>query len=105
MLINVRTAVERPSQTLTGQVQATLRYRLARYSDAVARVEVHVSEPALDSRRIGKRCMIEIQPRGLTPVAVAQDGLTFEQALAGAVARSVRALDRLLSKLDKERNL
>jgi hypothetical protein len=103
MLINVRTVAERAPRTLTGRVQATLRYRLARFSGAVARIEVHVSEPALDARRIGTRCRIEIQPRGLAPVAVAQDGLTFEQALAGAAAKSVRLLDRLLSKLGPDR--
>ena len=103
MLISVRTATDRASRTLTGRVQATLRYRLARFSGAVARIEVHVSEPAWDARRTGTRCRIKIQPRGLAPVAVAEDGLTFEQALAGAAAKSVGLLDRLLSKFGHDR--
>ncbi len=102
MLISVEAASRRDRERLSGKVEATLRYRLARFAKAVARVDVRVSSSAADAP-LGSRCTLEIQPRGCEPVAVAHEGLMFEHALAGATAKGVAALEQVVGKTPSSR--
>lgn len=95
MLVLVNTeASHRATRRLVGRVEATLRYRLARFSKRLARVEVRISDANSASSATAKRCMIQATPEGLAPVSVAEQGLILELALAGAAAKTVTALER-----------
>jgi hypothetical protein len=103
IIVNTDTSSRAP-QRLSARVEATLRYRLACFSKRVAHVEVHISDPAQKRDAGEKRCTIQARPEGLAPIAVAEKALTFEQALAGAAAKTVAALERALAPLGSGRS-
>ncbi len=104
MLIIVNTDATRPAkQRLIGRIEATLRYRLARFSTRLARVEVRVSGLAVAGRDRGQCCKIEARANGIAPIAVEAEALTFEQALAGAASKALVALDQTIRTLGRPR--
>ena len=104
MLIQVNTdKATSGREPMIRQVEATLRYRLARFSERLTRIEVHIGDVAGRPGGDEKSCTIEARPPGLAPVAVADRALTFEQALAGAASKAVVALERTLGKLSSRK--
>jgi hypothetical protein len=43
--------------------------------------------------------MIEARPNGLAPIAVVQEAATIEQAVGGAAAKIISALEKTFGKL------
>ena len=84
-------------QRLMGQIGATLRYRLSRFSKRLASVDVRVSEIVRKRDVREKRCTIEARTKSCGSVAIAEDAPIFEQALAGAAAKTVLALEQALA--------
>ncbi len=79
-------------ERLIGRVEAEVGATLARFSDQVTRVEVHLGdENAGKSGGADKRCRMEARPSGQQPVAVTHHAATLEEAYEGA-AKKLRNL-------------
>jgi len=85
---------------LEDQVHGALR----RFADRITQVEVHLSDLTSDNKTGGddKRCMMEARLAGRQPMSVSHDAPTVSLAIHGACDKLVRALDRLLGKLDAD---
>jgi ribosome-associated translation inhibitor RaiA len=81
-------------------IEALVRQNLDRFEASLTRVEVHLTDE--NSHKGGgddQRCMIEVRPRGLKPLAVTEQAATLDQAIRGALAKIERALGSTLDKL------
>jgi hypothetical protein len=97
--INSDDSVRIPEE-LANQVVATVEGALARFSDQITRIEVHLGDT--NARKGGskdKRCALEARLAGLRPIAVSHHAGTFEHALSGAAGKMQRALDSTLGKM------
>ncbi|MDP3083640.1 MAG: HPF/RaiA family ribosome-associated protein [Rubrivivax sp.] len=77
-----------------------LKDKLARFRDQITRVEVHLSD--VNGARVGdadKRCKLEARLAGRQPVTVSHDAGKVADALQGAAAKLVRALDTALGRV------
>lgn len=73
---------------------------LNRFEDKVTRVEVHLSDENGDKGGANdKKCVLEVRPQGLKPVAVSCQDDTIEQAISGATKKMMSSLNSLLGKL------
>lgn len=73
----------------------------SRYEDQITRVEVHFSDEngPKGSDKVGdKRCMIETRMRGEQPLAVTEKAENLHKAIAGAVDKSMRAMESTIGK-------
>ena len=88
------------SAELTRQVEAVVEGALARFSDRITRVEVHLTDESSSSkaRDNDKRCVMRLA--GLQPITVSHQGAALEQALDGAADKLAKTLDRTLWRLD-----
>lgn len=86
------------------RLEDQIRQRLARFEERITDVEVHVSGVSGSKAGNGDlRCTLEARINGLQPVAVAEDGTSFDRAVIGAAKKAVRALDHQLGKLSDRR--
>jgi hypothetical protein len=76
-------------------VKSAVTKQLARFSEGVTRVEVHLSD--VDSIRSGKqpdkRCQIEVRPRGAQPLSVTATAATVKTAVNQSLGKARRLLD------------
>ncbi|WP_107037929.1 HPF/RaiA family ribosome-associated protein [Brumimicrobium mesophilum] len=73
---------------------------LNRFEDKVTRVEVHLSDENGDKGgNNDKKCVLEVRPQGLKPVAVSSQDDTIEKSISGATKKMVSSLTTLLGKL------
>lgn len=85
---------------LAGRVEAEVTTKLARYSDQLTRVEVHLGdENAGRSGATDKRCTVEARPAGRQPVAVTHHAATPEEACRGAVGKLRNVLESTFGRL------
>lgn len=73
---------------------------LARFEDRITRVEVHLSDQ--NGARKGpkdKKCVLEVRPQGLKPIAVSSSDDSIEKAVRGAAKKAVSSLNSLMGKL------
>ncbi len=86
--------------TLTRQLEETVRTRLSRFSERLTRVEVHVGDENGD-RNVGddKRCVIEVRPAGRDPISVTEQAGSIDQAASGALTKVATALDRTFGRI------
>jgi hypothetical protein len=84
--------------TLIADVEATVQAALARFSDRVTRVEVHLNDVNMQKGGEDKRCLIEARLAGRNPVAVSHQAATIPLALGGATDKLLRRLDRVLGR-------
>jgi len=84
--------------TLIAEVEATVQAALARFSDRVTRVEVHLNDVNKQKGGEDKRCLIEARLAGRNPVAVSHQAGTIPLALDGATDKLLRRLDRALGR-------
>jgi ribosome-associated translation inhibitor RaiA len=91
---------------LTVVVSGIVETALARSSDQVTRVEVHLSDQ--NSGKKGgdddMRCLMEARLEGQNPIAVTHDAATIAQAVDGAAAKLSRKIDSNLGKLREKRS-
>jgi len=81
-------------EELIGKVEAEVGATLARFSDQVTRVEVHLGdENAGKSGSADKRCRMEARPAGQQPVAVTHHAATLEEAYDGAAKKLMNLLE------------
>lgn len=92
------------TEALAAQVGATVEQALARFSEHVTRVEVHLrDENAGKSGQDDQRCMLEARLEGRQPVAVTDHATTLEQAVHGAAQKLARLLDSTLGRVHEHR--
>ncbi len=83
-------------------VVAHLKKSFDRYGERVTRVEVHLSD--LNGNRggdIDKRCLLEVRPAGMDPLAVTHLAATVDDAWKGATRKMVRKLTTRFAKANK----
>lgn len=90
-------------EAMTQSLEETLAHVLARFSDQITRLEVHLSDENSSAKTgvVDKRCMIEARLAGRDPVSVSDLALTIEQAVTGAAHKMVSLLESELGKLGK----
>lgn len=82
------------SEALTAKANAIVEAALARFSDQITRVELHLSDE--NGARGGaedKRCMMEARLEGRQPIAVTHHAATVEQALHGAADKLKQSIE------------
>ena len=86
---------------LIRQIEQDTEAALARWSEQLTRVEVHLGDENADKYGAAdKRCMVEARWSGKPPVAVTDHGATVEVALAGALKKLQALLDRRAGRSD-----
>jgi len=92
------------SDELIRQVVAEVDAALARFSDRLTRVEVHLGdENAGKSGTADKRCMLEARPAGQQPVAVTHFDASVSEALTGALRKLGNLLESKFGRIDDRR--
>jgi ribosome-associated translation inhibitor RaiA len=92
------------TEALAAQVSATIEQALARFTNHVTRVEVHLSdENGGKSGQKDKRCLLEARLEGRQPVTVTEHAATVEQAVQGAAQKLAHLLDSTLGRLHDHR--
>ena len=84
---------------MEARVREITEARLARITDRLTRVEVHVGD--VNGPKGGgddKRCAIEARPAGMAPISASGHAATIEAAVAGAADKVLAAYDRLIGK-------
>lgn len=89
------------NETFAHQVEQILNETLARFSDQITRLEVHLSDENSSSKSGTRdmRCLIEVRLAGRDPSSVSDQAFTMEQAVHGAAQKMVHLLDSELGKL------
>lgn len=88
------------SERLAAQASATVEGALARFSDQITRVEIHLSDE--NGARGGvedTRCLMEARLEGRQPIAVTHQAATVERAIDGAADKLKRAIESTLGRL------
>ena len=84
-------------------VETILEQALARFSEHITRIEVHLSDEnsAAKSGMVDKRCLLEVRLAGRQPASVSEQAQTVDQAVRGAAQKMVSSLESELGKLGK----
>jgi ribosome-associated translation inhibitor RaiA len=87
---------------LAAHVEEVVESTLGRFGDQITRVEVHLSdENAGKGGTDDKRCVMEVRPEGRPPVTVSDQAGNLHQAIKGAAAKLLAALDSDLGRLGR----
>ena len=82
----------------------TISEALARFSDKITRIEVHVSNENGEKKSPNdKKCVLEARLKGLDPIAVTGSGDTIKLAVTSAITKIKAALDTTLGRLSNKR--
>lgn len=88
------------SEGLAAQAQTIVEGALARFSDQITRVEIHLSdENGGKGGGEDKRCLMEARLEGRQPIAVTHQAATVEAAMDGAANKLKRAIASTLGRL------
>jgi hypothetical protein len=91
-------------QALEVYMSETISEALARFSDKITRIEVHVSDENGDKKAPNdKKCVLEARLKGLDPIAVTGSGDTIKLAVTSAITKIKAALDTTLGRLSNKR--
>lgn len=77
-----------------------LEKKLDRFMALITRLEVHLSDE--NGKKEGandKRCLLEARIEGRKPIAVTNNGNTYEKALAGAIEKLTASLDKIHGRM------
>lgn len=105
MKIQVNTDANIPGHAARVEgVSRTVEHALARFAEAITRVEVHLSdENAGKSGKNDQRCVLEARLQGRSPVAVTEHADSQGQAINGATDKMVRLLEHTLGRAHDHR--
>ncbi len=105
MLVQVNTDHNiQGGEGLSKHVEATVTAALARFTDRLTRVEVHLSDVnGGKSHGDDKRCVMEARPAGMQPIAVTHLGATVDAAIDTACDKMGRLLESTFAKRDEIR--
>ena len=80
--------------------RANIAKALERYSDHLTRIEVKISnEDGAKNSGNDKRCVIEVRPKGLQPIAVTGRGNSVKKAVDEAIDKIKTSLDTARGQL------
>lgn len=103
ILVNTDKHVDADANLLQ-QVEQEVTTTLARFSDQLTRVEVHLSDQNADrGGSTDMRCVIEARAAGKQPMAVTQSAATVEEACSGAVKKMLSLLDSRFGRSEARR--
>ncbi len=88
------------SEGLSAKANTIVEAALARFSEQITRVEVHLSDE--NGARGGvddKRCVMEARLRGHQPIAVTHHAATVELAMDGAADKLKQSITSTLGRL------
>ena len=89
------------SAALAERVRATVESTLARFSDRITRVEVHLSdENGAAKGGFDMRCVMEARVNGRPPTAVTATAPAVDEAIVGAAEKLERAIESMLGRLN-----
>jgi hypothetical protein len=78
---------------------------LARFREELTRVEVQLTDESRGKKSAqDMRCMLEGRLNGHPPIAVNHNADTMDEAMRGATAKLVKALDHTLGRLDRHQH-
>lgn len=105
MKIQVNTDANIPGHAArVAGVSGIVELALARFADAITRVEVHLSDENNGKNSLhDQRCMLEARLQGRQPVAVTEHAASQDQALHGATDKLVRLLAHTLGRVHDHR--
>jgi ribosome-associated translation inhibitor RaiA len=92
-------------QALAAQVSGVVENTLARFSDHITRVEVHLSDENIhkNDKKTDKRCMMEARLEGRQPIAVTHWAATLDQSVDGAADKLARLIESTLDRLHDQK--
>jgi hypothetical protein len=86
-------------EKLAAWIRSTVETALARDSERITRVEVHLTDEDGDkSGQNDKSCVMEARLEGRQPIAVSDRSATLEQAVNGATGKLTRLLESTLGR-------
>ena len=92
-------------EALSAHVSDVVKNALARLSDHITRVEVHLSdESSHKTSQNDKRCMMEARLEGHQPIAVTHQAATVDQAVDGAADKLARLIESTLGRLREQKS-
>ncbi|WP_316829567.1 HPF/RaiA family ribosome-associated protein [Pedobacter aquatilis] len=87
-------------QEYEDKIQTQIDSALARFSDLITRIEVHLSDENGSKDGLeDKRCLIEAKITGKEPIAVTNLGNTYDLAIAGGLTKLKSKLETLAGKI------
>jgi len=91
------------NEALSHSVETILEQVLARFSNQITRVEVHLSDEnsAAKSGKADKRCLLEVRVTGRQPEIMIVQAQTVDQAVMAAAQKMVSSLESELGKFGK----
>jgi hypothetical protein len=96
--VNTDNAIE-GRERLVEKIEANLREGLARFSDKITRVEIHLSDVNGDRGGNDKRCVLEVRPKGMDPVVTTDQAETIDQVVRSTTHKMVSLLESAFGKL------
>lgn len=93
-------------EALLRHTENVVKDALARFSEQVTRVEIHLSD--VNGQKAGdndKRVLMEARIAGRQPIAVADQAGSLHQAIDGATQKLKRSLDGAFGKMGDKRRI
>ncbi|MEO6056576.1 MAG: HPF/RaiA family ribosome-associated protein [Gemmatimonadales bacterium] len=92
------------NEALAQQVEIVLTKTLARFTQHITRLEVHLSDVNSEAKQGAEdmRCLLEARLVGRQPTAVSHQAATLEQALNGAADKLKNSLESTLGRLHQQ---
>lgn len=103
VLVNANNSVELKQKTIEW-AQDEVENVLERFSNHLTRVELHLNDTNAGKEGDNdKYCSVEAHVPGRSPLAVTHKAESFDQALAGALEKMDRMLDKTLGRLQNKK--
>lgn len=88
------------TEEMRSLLKATIANALDRFSEHLTRIEVKISDEDGDKNSVNdKRCVLEVRPKGMQPLAVTGFGDTVENAVDVAINKMKTSLDTVRGRL------
>jgi ribosome-associated translation inhibitor RaiA len=92
-------------EAFTAHIRGVVETALARFSDHITRVEVHLSDANGNKKGPSTmRCMLEARLEGRQPVAVTHQAETVEEAVQCAADKMTKLIESTTARLRDQRN-
>lgn len=91
------------NEKLEGHLKSIIKESVARFSDHITRIEVHLSDENSHKKGVNdKRCMLEARVEGRQPIAVTSHADTMEDAVNDALDKLKTLLDKIYSQIQEQ---
>ncbi|WP_346236103.1 HPF/RaiA family ribosome-associated protein [Niabella insulamsoli] len=81
------------------KIEGLIESEIGRFDEYLTRVEVYLSDQNADKENgADKRCRLEARVKGKQPIAVSEDGSTYDLAISGAASKLKTTLETLAGK-------